>query len=98
LFAFIRFAHDIKSTIFLVHSILLEKIQHNKPNLKEITIKILICMLKRDKSQSLVPELLKRLKNKNIKISSFSMEVILEALRNNLLTEENNLRQIYKAT
>jgi hypothetical protein len=64
----------------MVHVILLEKIQHNKPNLREITLKILLTMLKRDKSQILAPELFRRFKNTNIKIALFSMEVVVEAL------------------
>jgi len=67
------------------HAILLEKVQHNKPNLREITMKILLTMIKRDKSYSLAPELFKRFKNKNTKIGCFSMEVVIEALRNYLL-------------
>lgn len=79
------------------HAILLEKIQHNKPNLREITMKILITMLRRDKQQSLVlPELLRRFRNKNIKIGCFAMEVVVDALRNSLLTDETSLRVIFK--
>jgi hypothetical protein len=50
LYAFVKFAPDIKQVIFLVQGILLEKIQHNKSNLKEITKNILLTMLKRDKT------------------------------------------------
>lgn len=78
------------------HAILLEKIQHNKPNLREITMKILITMIRRDKFQSLLPELLRRFKNKNIKIGCFSMEVIVDALRNSLMNDENSLKSIFK--
>lgn len=46
--AYVRFAPDIKQVIFMSHAILLEKIQHNKPNLREITMKILITMIRRD--------------------------------------------------
>ena len=96
--AFVRFAPDVKQVIFMSHAILLEKIQHNKPNLREITMKILIVMIKRDKSsQSLLPELLRRFKNKNIKIACFSLEVALDALRNSLLTDEATLRSIFKS-
>ena len=91
--AYVRFAPDVKQVIFMSHAILLEKIQHNKPNLREITMKILIVMIKRDKSsQSLLPELLRRFKNKNIKIACFSLEVALDSLRNSLLTDETTLR------
>jgi len=66
---------------FQVNSILLEKIQHNKPNFKELTMKILINILKKDKTLSLLPELLKRFKNKNTKISTFASEVVVEGLK-----------------
>jgi hypothetical protein len=59
-------------------------------------MKILIAMIRKDKIQSLLPELLRRFKNKNIKIACFSMEVIVDALRNSLLNDENSLRQIFK--
>lgn len=81
----------------MVQGILLEKIQHNKPNLKEITMKILLTIIRRDKSQSLNPELFRRFKNKNIKIASFSIEVTVEALRNQLYQDETSLRAIFKA-
>jgi hypothetical protein len=69
----------------------------NKPNLKDITLKILLTIIKRDKSQSLNPELLKRFKNKNLKIACFSMEVATEAIRSQLYCDENSLRQIFKS-
>lgn len=50
IYAFVRFTADIKQVIFMVHGILLEKVQHNKPNLRDITMKILICIIKRDKT------------------------------------------------
>ena len=77
----------------MVHVILLEKIQHNKPNLRDVTMKTLITMIKRDKTQSiLAPELFRRFKNKNIKIALFSMEVVIEALRNGNFNDEGSLR------
>ena len=45
-------------------------------------MKILLSMIKRDKTQIIIPELVKRFKNKNIKIACFSMEVISEAFKN----------------
>jgi len=72
-----RFAPDIKQAIFLVHGILLEKISLSKPNIKDMTLKILLAILKRDKSMTLNPELFKRFKNKNVKIACFSMEVAI---------------------
>lgn len=59
-------------------------------------MKILITMIRRDKFQSLLPELLRRFKNKNIKIGCFSMEVVVDSLRNNLLNDENSLRSFFK--
>lgn len=96
--AYMKCAPDIKQAIFIVNGILLEKVQHNKPNLRDITMKVLLCMLKRDKAQSLNPELFKRFKNKNTKIATFSMEVAVEALRSSLYTDENTLRSVFKAT
>ena len=98
LYTFVRYSQDIKQVTFMVHVILLEKIQHNKPNLREITNKILLTMIKRDKTQSvLAPELFRRFKNKNIKIAIFSMETVVLALRSGLLSDEATLRQIFKS-
>lgn len=55
-------------------------------------------MIKRDKTQTvLAPELFRRLKNKNIKIALFSMEVLIDALRNSHFNDESSLRQIFKS-
>jgi len=48
LHSFVRFADDIKSVTFACHNFLLEKVQHNKANFKEITLKILLTMLQKD--------------------------------------------------
>lgn len=77
---------------------MLDKVQLNKPNFKEITMKILMCILRRDKASSVLPELLRRFKNKNSKVATFAIEVILEAFRNQLLTDETNLKTVFKAT
>ena len=61
-------------------------------------MKILLCIIKRDKPQSLNPELLKRFRNKNTKIANFSMEVVVEALRNSLYSDEASLKAIFKAS
>jgi hypothetical protein len=53
-------------------------------------------MMKRDKSLSIVPEITKRFKNKNVKISSFSMEVIAEAYKNTLFTDEATFKSIFR--
>ena len=81
LHSYIKFSSEIRSVIFVVHSTLLEKVQHNKPNFKELTMKILLAILKKDKTQSLLPELLKRFKNKNTKIAIFAIEVVVEAVK-----------------
>lgn len=77
LFSYVKFCNDIKSIIFQVHSILLEKIHHNKPNFKEITIKIILCILKKDKGYQILGEILKRFKSKNTKVALFSTEIIV---------------------
>lgn len=77
-----RFSPEIRAVSFQVHSILLDKVQLNKPTFKEITMKILMCILRRDRATSVLPELLRRFKNKNSKVATFAMEVILEALKN----------------
>lgn len=61
-------------------------------------MKILLAMIKKDKPQSLLPELLKRFKNKNTKIATFSNEVVVEALKSSSLIDEQALRTIFKAT
>jgi hypothetical protein len=61
----------------------LDKIQHNKPNLKDISQKILLQMIER--KQNIVPELLKRVKGKNSKAVSFCIGVIFSALQNGKL-------------
>ncbi len=56
-------------------------------------MKILLTMIKRDKSQTvLAPELFRRFKNKNIKIALFSLDVVVEALRNGHFNDEITLR------
>ena len=45
LHSYVRFASDIKAVTFSVHNYLLEKVQHNKANFREITLKILLTML-----------------------------------------------------
>ena len=48
LHSYVRFATAIKSVTFASHNYLLEKVQTNKPNFKDITLKILLTMLRRD--------------------------------------------------
>ena len=40
---------------------------------------------------------MRRFRNKNIKLACFSIEVAVEALRNQLLNDENSLRALFKA-
>lgn len=46
LLSFVKFATSIKSVSFATHNQLLEKLQTNKPNFKEISTKILLTMLR----------------------------------------------------
>lgn len=48
LHSYVRFASDIKAVTHATHNFLLEKVQTNKPNFRDITLKILIGMLRRD--------------------------------------------------
>ncbi len=61
-------------------------------------MKILLAILKKDKSQSLLPELLKRFKNKNTKIATFAMEVVTEALKSSILVDEQAIKSLFKST
>lgn len=45
LHAYVRFSKEIKGVTFATHNFLLEKVQHIKPNFKEVTLKILLTML-----------------------------------------------------
>jgi len=45
LYSFVKYGQDIKSVTFSCHSYLLDKIQHNKPNLRDISQRTLLCML-----------------------------------------------------
>lgn len=50
-------------------------------------------MIKKDKNQSvLAPELFRRFKNKNIKIALFSLEIVVQALRNGYFNDEITLK------
>ena len=51
LYSYVKRGKDIKSVTFACHSYLLDKIQHNKPNFKDITQRILQQMLMRNNTQ-----------------------------------------------
>lgn len=47
LHSYVKFAADIRQVTFACSVYLLEKVQTNKPNFREITMKIILCMLRR---------------------------------------------------
>lgn len=47
LYTYVKYAVDIKAVAFACHNYLLEKVQTNKPNFKEITNKILLTVIGR---------------------------------------------------
>jgi|Laugresu1bdmlbsd_1035121.scaffolds.fasta_scaffold335362_1 hypothetical protein len=63
LYSYVRFAPDIKNVTFATHFFLLEKVQTFKPNFKDITLKILLEMIRRDQASTIYPEITKRFKN-----------------------------------
>lgn len=100
LYSYVKHSKDIKSVTFACHSYLLDKIQHNKPNFKDITQRILQQMLmKNSTQQNIVPELLKRFKSKNRGALNFCLGVMNAAVaENNITVQDANLKLIYKAT
>ena len=96
LHTFVRFGYDIKAVAFATHNHLLEKIQTNKPNFKDITNKILLTMLRRGQGQMLFPELFKRFTSRTMKVAVFSMFVVDEAFKQNIAVEEMNLKTIFR--
>ena len=100
LYSYVRFADDIKAITFASHNYLIEKVQTNKPNFREITLKILIGMLRRDQGAScLYPELQKRFRSKNSKCAHFCMLAVIEAFKTKEqnIIQDMNLRQIFKS-
>ena len=97
LHSYVRFATSIKSVSFATHNLLLEKLQTNKPNFKEITTKILLTMLRREQTSMIYPELIKRFKNKNSKTAIFALYVVNEAFKCNTGVEDMNLKATFKA-
>jgi hypothetical protein len=97
LHTYVRFATAIKSVAFASHNFLLEKVQTNKPNFKDITLKILLAMLRRDQAPVIYPELIKRFRSKNSKIAHFAIYVVNEAFKTNTAVEEINLKAAFRA-
>lgn len=58
-----QFALDIKSVTFASHNYILEKAPTNKTNVRDICLKIVLLMLRRDQSAMMYPELTKRIKS-----------------------------------
>ena len=76
---------------------ILDKVQHNKPNLKDIVEKILLTSL--DRKQNITPELIKRFKSKNAKVVYFCLSVLVKALvERHLEPQDANLKMIFKPT
>lgn len=97
LFTYVKLGKDIKSVTFACHSYLLDKIQHNKPNLKDITQRILQIMLKR--GENIIPEILKRFKSKNSKAICFCLGILLQAINEGSVSiQDINLKMVFKST
>ena len=60
---FVKFALDVKAVTFASHNYILEKAPTNKANVRDICLKIMLLMLKRDQSTMVYPELIKRMKS-----------------------------------
>jgi hypothetical protein len=83
LHSYVRFAPEIKQVAFACHIYLLEKVNTSKTNFRDITMKIITCMLRRlqGPSNTILPELLKRFKSKNAKSATFCLQVVLEVFK-----------------
>ena len=77
--SFVKMALDIKAVTFASHNYLLEKAPTHKTNYRDICLKIVLVMLKKEQATMLFPELIKRMKSTSQKIASFSSHVINEA-------------------
>lgn len=76
---------------------MLDKLQIAKPNFREIAAQILQSMLQR--RQNIVPEMLKRFKSVNPKMSSFCFEALIRAFETRSLhLQDANLRLMFKFT
>lgn len=77
---FVKFALDVKSVTFASHNYILEKAPTNKTNVRDLCLKIVLLMLRREQSHMMYPELIKRVKSSQPRIASFAMLVICDAL------------------
>lgn len=97
LLSYARLGKDIKSVTFACHSYLLDKIQHNKPNLKDITSRILQVMLSR--KEHIIPEIVKRFSSKNKAVIGFCLDIMIKAIQDgNLSMADINLKMLYQQT
>lgn len=91
----------MRQVTFSCHIYLLEKVQTNKANFREITLKIILCMLRRMQglSNTILPELLRRFNPKNPKCASFCLQVILEAFKTKetAIIQDVNFRRLFEA-
>jgi hypothetical protein len=71
----VKFAPDIKNVTFACHNHLLEKVNLTNRNFKDITSKIILCMMGRlsGPQNTMLAELLKRFKSANAKTATFCM-------------------------
>jgi len=93
----VRFSKEIKGVTFATHNFLLEKVQHSKPNFKEVTLKILLTMLQKEQGSVLFPELLKRFRIKNTKVANFSLIVVNEVFKTRTAIDDLNLKNVFRS-
>jgi len=60
---YVKLSLDVKTVTFASHNFLLEKVPTNKPNFRDVCLKILLVMLDRDQGPMVYPELVKRMKS-----------------------------------
>ena len=65
--AYIKCAPDIKKVVHSLHGTLLDKVQINKANFRDATIKVFIAIMKRQSNSEIWPGLIMRIKGKNAK-------------------------------
>eukprot|EP00350_Pseudokeronopsis_sp_OXSARD2_P012901 CAMPEP_0170560728 /NCGR_PEP_ID=MMETSP0211-20121228/50613_1 /TAXON_ID=311385 /ORGANISM="Pseudokeronopsis sp., Strain OXSARD2" /LENGTH=68 /DNA_ID=CAMNT_0010875303 /DNA_START=64 /DNA_END=267 /DNA_ORIENTATION=+ len=54
-------------------------------------------MLKKDKSQTVVPSLLKTFKSKQVKVAAFAISVIFDSIEADQSQDSHLLRQVFQA-
>lgn len=97
LYSFVKCGQDIKQVTHTCTTYILDKVQHNKPNLKDMSEKILLTTL--DRKHNITPELIKRFKSKNAKVVHFCLSVLVKALvERHLEPQDANLKLIFKST